>query len=119
MIIRWILFVPAVYLLTCAVYLFAAWVAVSFPWWGALILFSIGGMLIRVLGIAPVVIAPNHVAGCWIFIGFIVIGGLIEAPEMISIWPGRLIFWRLVADLLMIKGALDACAAWRREQSVS
>lgn len=119
MIIRWILFVPAVYLITCAVYLFAAWVAVSFPWWGALILFPVGGALISALGIVPVAIAPNRVAGCWIFIGFIIIGGLVEAPEMIRIWPGRLIFWRLVADLLMINAALNVSAARKREQNVS
>lgn len=56
-------------------------------------------------------VAPNRKVGGYLFAGLVILGELFEAPKMITDWPGFLIFWRVVADVIMISTALKVAAS--------
>lgn len=105
--LRWIAFLPVSFVLTTAVYLIAGWVSVKFPWWGVLIAYALAFTPIGMAGALSVFVAPNRKVGGYAFVMFVVLGELFKIREMLADWPGHLIFWRVVADAVMVHGALS------------
>jgi hypothetical protein len=106
-ILRWIAFLPVAYALTTAAYLAVGWASVKFPWWGMLILFVIAVVPIGMAGALSVAVSPNRKIGGYLFVGLLVLGELLKIREFVADWSGHLIFWRVVADAVMIHGALS------------
>lgn len=110
-ILRWIAFLPVALITTNLVYLVTGWASVKFPWWGIVILYAIVGIPFGLAGFMSALVAPNRRVGGLVFVGLVVFGELLKIREFVADWPGHLIFWRVVADLLMIHGALTAAAS--------
>lgn len=106
-ILRWIAFLPVAYALTTVAYLAVGWASAKFPLWGMLVLFVIAVVPIGLAGALSVAVSPNRKVGGYIFIGLLVLGEILKVREMVADWPGHLIFWRVVADAVMIHGALS------------
>lgn len=106
-VLRWIAFLPVTYVLTNVAYLAVGWASVKFPWWGMLVLFVIAVVPIGMAGALSVAVSPNRKIGGYLFVGLLVLGELFKIREFVADWPGHLIFWRVVADAVMIHGALS------------